>query len=105
MQCRNHSMPRRRTGAALLAHDRELAGRLLAAGTGTWALSKLVKQIVRRPGRGEQLSRLVDQDRLGGFLFGVIARSFDEFAVDEGRPGADQGDEVGRVDGAPAVLR
>jgi len=35
-------------GAALLAHDRELAGRLLAAGTGTWALSKLVKQMVRR---------------------------------------------------------
>jgi undecaprenyl-diphosphatase len=35
--------------AALLAHDRELAGRLLAAGTGTWALSKLVKQMVRRP--------------------------------------------------------
>lgn len=36
-------------GAALLGHDCELAGRLLAAGTGTWALSKLVKQIVRRP--------------------------------------------------------
>ena len=34
--------------AALLAHDRELAGRLLAGGTGTWALSKLVKQVVRR---------------------------------------------------------
>ncbi|HET7244599.1 MAG TPA: phosphatase PAP2 family protein [Streptosporangiaceae bacterium] len=36
-------------GAAWLAGDRELAGRLLASGTGTWALSKLVKQIVRRP--------------------------------------------------------
>ena len=36
-------------GAALLAHDRRLAGRLLASGTGTWALSKLVKQMVRRP--------------------------------------------------------
>ncbi len=36
-------------GAALLGHDRELAGRLLAAGTGTWALAKLVKQLVRRP--------------------------------------------------------
>lgn len=35
--------------AALLAHDRELAGRLLVAGTGTWALSKLIKQLVRRP--------------------------------------------------------
>jgi hypothetical protein len=37
-------------GAALLAHDRELAGRLLAGGIGTWALSKLVKQLVRRRG-------------------------------------------------------
>ncbi len=35
-------------GAALLAHDRQLAGRLLAGGTSTWALSKLVKQLVRR---------------------------------------------------------
>jgi hypothetical protein len=54
---------------------------------------------------GEQLSRPVDEDRLGGFRFGVLAWSFDEFAVDEGRAGADQGDEVGCVDGAPAVLR
>jgi undecaprenyl-diphosphatase len=36
-------------GAAWLADDRELAGRLLASGASTWALSKLVKQIVRRP--------------------------------------------------------
>jgi membrane-associated phospholipid phosphatase len=36
-------------GMAWLADDRELAGRLLASGTGTWALSKLVKQMVRRP--------------------------------------------------------
>jgi glycosyltransferase 2 family protein len=35
--------------AAHLAHDRELAGRLLAGGTASWALSKLVKQMVRRP--------------------------------------------------------
>jgi glycosyltransferase 2 family protein len=34
---------------ALLAHDRELGGRLLAGGTGTWALAKLVKQMVHRP--------------------------------------------------------
>ena len=33
-------------GAAWLAGDRELAGRLFAAGTGTWALAKLVKQLV-----------------------------------------------------------
>ena len=32
-------------GAAWLADDRELAIRLLASGTGTWALSKLVKQV------------------------------------------------------------
>lgn len=35
--------------AALLARDRELAGRLLAGGTASWALSKLVKRMVRRP--------------------------------------------------------
>ena len=34
---------------AWLAGDRELAGRLLVGGTGAWALSKLVKQAVRRP--------------------------------------------------------
>src|SRR5215470_7694624 len=31
-------------GVAWLAGDRELAGRLLAGGTATWALSKLVKR-------------------------------------------------------------
>jgi len=36
-------------GAALLAGDRELAGRLLAGGTSAWALSKAVKHLVRRP--------------------------------------------------------
>jgi membrane-associated phospholipid phosphatase len=36
-------------GAAWLAGDRELAGRLLAGGTSAWALSKLVKRMVRRP--------------------------------------------------------
>jgi undecaprenyl-diphosphatase len=35
--------------AAWLAGDGELAGRLLTSGAGTWALSKLVKQMVRRP--------------------------------------------------------
>jgi membrane-associated phospholipid phosphatase len=34
---------------AWLAGDRELAGRLLLGGTSTWALSKAVKQVVRRP--------------------------------------------------------
>jgi membrane-associated phospholipid phosphatase len=36
-------------GAAWLAGDRELAGRLLAGGTGAWALSNVVKRLVRRP--------------------------------------------------------
>jgi membrane-associated phospholipid phosphatase len=36
-------------GAAWLAGERELAGRLLASGTATWALSKVVKRMVRRP--------------------------------------------------------
>ena len=36
-------------GAAWVAHDRELSGRLLAGGTATWVLSKLVKRLVRRP--------------------------------------------------------
>lgn len=35
--------------AAWLAGDRELAGRLVLGGTGTWALAKAVKQVVRRP--------------------------------------------------------
>jgi membrane-associated phospholipid phosphatase len=35
--------------AAWLARDRELAALLLIGGTGTWALSKAVKQVVRRP--------------------------------------------------------
>ena len=34
---------------AWLAGDGELAGRLLVGGTGAWGLSKVVKQIVRRP--------------------------------------------------------
>jgi pimeloyl-ACP methyl ester carboxylesterase len=56
-------------------------------------------------GDGELLSRPVDQDRLGGCFLSLLAGSLDEFPVDEGRSGADQGDEVGGVDGAPAVLR
>ncbi len=52
----------------------------------------------------ELLSRPVDQDLLGGCGWGVLVRSFDELAVDEGRAGADQGHEVRRVDGTPAVL-
>jgi glycosyltransferase 2 family protein len=36
-------------GVAWLTGNRELAIRLLASGTGTWALSKVVKRMVRRP--------------------------------------------------------
>ena len=39
-------------GAAWLSGDHELAGRLLADGTGTWALAKLVKQLVRPAAAG-----------------------------------------------------
>lgn len=44
-------------------------------------------------------------EQAGVFRLGVLAGSFDEFAVGEGRSGADQRDEVGRVHGALAVLR
>ena len=37
------------TAVAWLAGEGELAARFLVSGTGTWALSKVVKQIVRRP--------------------------------------------------------
>ena len=53
----------------------------------------------------ELLSRPVDQDLLGCVFLTLLAGSLGEFAVDEGRSGADQGDEVGGVDGPPAVLR
>jgi hypothetical protein len=53
----------------------------------------------------ELLSRPVDHDRLGGFGLCVLTGPFDEFSVDECRSGADQGDEVGGVHGAPAILR
>ncbi len=53
----------------------------------------------------ELLSRPVDQDLLGSVFLALLAGSLDEFAVNEGRDGADQGDEMRCVDGAPAVLR
>ena len=50
----------------------------------------------------------VDQDLLDGFrpgrLGGLVLGSFDELAVGEGRPGADERDQVGCVDHAPAAL-
>lgn len=46
----------------------------------------------------------MDRDLLGGLrLWGVVG-SFDEFAADEGGAGADEGDQVGGVDRAPAGL-
>lgn len=36
-------------GAALVAHDRRLAGRLFVGGATSWALSKVVKKGIRRP--------------------------------------------------------
>jgi hypothetical protein len=52
----------------------------------------------------EQLSIPVDEDRLSCLRLGFLAGSLDELSVGEGGSGADEGDEVGRVDGAPAVL-
>jgi undecaprenyl-diphosphatase len=60
-------------GAAWLAGDRQLAARLLAGGAGTWALSKLVKQMVRRPRPALLLpgTRLRGPDATGlGYLSG-----------------------------------
>ena len=55
-------------------------------------------------GLPEQSSRPVDQDHLGSFGLGLLTGPLDELAVDEGRSGADQGDEVGCGDGAPSGL-
>ena len=40
-----------------------------------------------------------------GLLGGRVLGSFDELAIDEGRSGADERDQVGGVDHAPAALR
>ena len=60
-------------GAAWLAGDRELAGRLLAGGTSAWALSKVVKRLVQRPRPAALLSgtRRRGRDATGlGYLSG-----------------------------------
>jgi hypothetical protein len=49
----------------------------------------------------EQYSILVDQDFSVGFGLVLLGGSLGEFSAGEGCPGADQGDEVGRIDGAP----
>jgi integrase/recombinase XerD len=46
----------------------------------------------------------VDEDLLGGFRSRVFVGSFDELAGLEGRAGADERDQVGCVERAPAVL-
>ena len=42
--------PPPQAGVAWLAGDRELAGRLLAGGTGAWALSKVFERMIHGPG-------------------------------------------------------
>ena len=49
MQCGTLGAAPAAAGLAWLAGERDLSGRLLASGTGTWVLAKLVKQAVRRP--------------------------------------------------------
>jgi undecaprenyl-diphosphatase len=60
-------------GAAWLAGDHELAGRLLAGGTSAWALSKVVKRLVQRPRPAAMLpgTRRRGRDATGlGYLSG-----------------------------------
>jgi hypothetical protein len=52
--------------------------------------------------RDEQLSIPVDQDLSGGLLGGRVVGAFGEFAVLELLSGADERDQVSRVDGTPA---
>jgi undecaprenyl-diphosphatase len=64
------------SASAWLTGDRVLAGRLLAGGTAAWALSKLVKQAVRRPRPAVLLpgTRGRGQDAAGlGYLSGHAA--------------------------------
>jgi membrane-associated phospholipid phosphatase len=61
------------SGAAWLAGDHELAGRLLAGGTSAWALSKVVKRLVQRPRPAAMLpgTRRRGRDATGlGYLSG-----------------------------------
>jgi hypothetical protein len=53
---------------------------------------------------GEQSSRLVDEDLLGGFGLRRFVGSFDELAVDEHRAGTHECNQMGCVDCSPAVL-
>ena len=55
--------------------------------------------------RAREIVKTCGSRSLDCFRLGVLSGSFYEFAVDEGRAGTDQGDEVGSVDGVPAVLR
>ena len=62
--------------AAWLAGDGDLASRLLAGGTGAWALSKVVKQAVRRPRPAELLPEVRGRGRDAaglGYLSGHAA--------------------------------
>jgi len=106
------------TKAAMMAtsnRDRIGSGiNLLAAGLGPFVDERMsatvpasqdwVTVLQARSASKEQLSIPVDQDLLCGFRLGGLAGPFDEFSADEGRAGADQCDEVGRVDSPPAVL-
>jgi hypothetical protein len=55
------------------------------------------------PSTGGNCQHLRIKDRSGGFRPGFPAGSFPVFAVAEGRSGADQGGEAGRVHHAPAI--
>ena len=83
----------------------EVCGWLKAAGHDVFLDQDLDNGLVVGEEWEEQSSRPVDEDLLGGFRLRGFVGSFDEFAVDERGPGADEGDQVWAVDRAPAVLR
>jgi hypothetical protein len=98
----------RRTGAVAARTARWIARPTVqitpVCAGGTWRAGPQVPAMNDARNVCEQLSRPVDQAHLGCFGLGLLGGPFDELAVDEPCPGAHERDEVGCVDGAPAVL-
>jgi len=72
-------------------------------GVGTMLLQYL-PSLARAHGPTGAIVKTCGSRSLGSFGLGLFTGPLDEFAAGEGRSGADQGDQVGRVDGTPAVL-
>src|SRR4051812_23091787 len=69
----------------------------------TWLVS--VSWPVPRLGVGRAIVKTCGSRVLGGCRWDLVVGSFDQESVDEGRSGANEGDEMGCVDRAPAGLR